>query len=340
MNTITLKSKIIYTKIIISIILFSFILAISSYMLISAFFAENFNLVLFSISILLFIINIIFFIEIYNSGIIIVYNDYIEFRNIFNKIRIKLFYTDIIKWKEEEIKDRRGTISFLDLSLYTSSNKFHIVSNRYKNYTELKNEITSKITENEVFLDEGVLFQQKKIIISAIILIYGLVFFLMARNDLIKSEKYYDLYCKTTEIEGIIANTVKITKGHKSNRYIHLKLEEYPDITFTLAGSEYQKTNKSLFIKNVKKGDSIYLKITINDYLKKIVKNKELDFLEKSINNKFINIYGIYVKPKTYLRIDNIEIYLVEQCQKDALGSIILGFLIMALVLGLSNNIR
>jgi hypothetical protein len=63
--------------------------------------------------------------------------------------------------------------------------------------------------------------------------------------------------------------------------------------------------NTENFIHNVKQGDTISLSILKDEFAKKITKEKELNFYDKSVNYGIISVFGVSDKNQNYLNIYN-----------------------------------
>jgi hypothetical protein len=102
-----------------------------------------------------------------------------------------------------------------------------------------------------------------------------------------------------------IINEVKIHKGSKNARSIKLKLADYPGFTFDLDGVAYTVTDKYSFVKDLVQGDMVQVQMTKEQFHKKLTKEWELDFWDKSINYRIISIYGLRGKGRNYLALQD-----------------------------------
>jgi hypothetical protein len=109
---------------------------------------------------------------------------------------------------------------------------------------------------------------------------------------------------KHTELQAItgeIINIAKIKKGAKGSRTIEIKLKSYPEFSFNISGNAFAATNAARYVENVTTGDTLYLDILKDDYLKKLVQEKPLNFCDRYLNYSFISVYGLRHKNITYL---------------------------------------
>ena len=70
--------------------------------------------------------------------------------------------------------------------------------------------------------------------------------------------------------------------------------------------------NAGAFVSETKKGDTLTVSIKKEDYEKKLIKTKPLDFFDKSIYNSDIGVFSLSNKGKTYLSVAHYESELLE----------------------------
>jgi hypothetical protein len=123
-------------------------------------------------------------------------------------------------------------------------------------------------------------------------------------------------------ISGTIINKAEVTSPAKGGDYVHIQLAEYPEYTFTISGISFKALYTQLYVENVKIGDTLYLEITKNDYVKKITKeDKNLTFSDKYVNYKSIQVYTLADKEYQYSTLDD---YQLCQDANNHLGVILL----------------
>jgi hypothetical protein len=110
-----------------------------------------------------------------------------------------------------------------------------------------------------------------------------------------------DITCLT----DIITSEVKIDIGGKGNRSIHILLKKYPDFEFTINGVAFKETYSDSYVDFVKMGDTISIDIQTDEYFKKLTKEKPLGFWDKSVNYRFISVYGLRDKNNDYLTLSD-----------------------------------
>ena len=107
-----------------------------------------------------------------------------------------------------------------------------------------------------------------------------------------------------TSLTATITSPVEIHKGSKNSKSIKLSLAEYPEFSFDLDGVAYSSTDKKAFINDHETGDKINVLITTEIYEKKLTKERDLAFWDKTNNYKFISIYGLKDDNRAYLTLD------------------------------------
>jgi hypothetical protein len=141
----------------------------------------------------------------------------------------------------------------------------------------------------------------KKIIATVLILIGISLLYISSKSYIEKNQPIENT--DLTKLTDIITNEVKLNNGGKGSKSILLNLKKYPEFKFQIIGNGFQAMNIDNFLNNVKQGDTISLHILTEDFNKKITKEKELTFYDKSVNYSFIHVLGVSDKNKTYLNI-------------------------------------
>jgi hypothetical protein len=124
-----------------------------------------------------------------------------------------------------------------------------------------------------------------------------------------------------TSIEGVITTKPKIKRRDNS---ISFELSQYPNFTFQISGKIYFATHTEDFVSNVNAKDTIAIDILTDDYEKKLTRDKEMNYLDKSINYRFISIYGLRANGYTFLSLKD---YNKEKKSDDRLGVWFFGLL-------------
>lgn len=141
----------------------------------------------------------------------------------------------------------------------------------------------------------------KKIIAGVLILI-GTSFLYISLKFYIEKKQTIE-NSDLTKLTDVITNEVKLNTGGKGSKSILLNLKKYSEFKFQIIGNGIQAMNIDNFLNSVKQGDTISLSILTEDFNKKITKEKELNFFDKSVNYGFISVLGVSDKNQTYLNI-------------------------------------
>ena len=136
---------------------------------------------------------------------------------------------------------------------------------------------------------------------------FAMVFFLVGLFSLYISLRFYidkseEVFIKDlTTLTDVISNKVEIHKGSKGSKSIFLYFKNYSDFQFQISGIAYSAMNTDKFIDNVKQGDTISVAIKTDEFHKKIIKEKELGFYDKSVNYGIISVFELSDKNLNYL---------------------------------------
>lgn len=231
-----------------------------------------------------------------------IYVDKFESRTFFDIFKNTINYEDINSWTETK-KENKTEIWF-DLTIYSNKTKFCISSLYYHDYQSIKAILTNgkkRNIKNEKTNEERIkLYFKIFILLFGLLIIYGVFYISKNRTEKIFIEE-------TIRIEDVITNKPQIEKGSRGSRFVHIKLKKFPKFTFQLAGVNYSATYISDLVDKVKVGDTLYLDIKKDDYLKKLAKEKELGFWDKYSNYEFIYIVGLKDKNMEYLSVDDFN---------------------------------
>ena len=93
----------------------------------------------------------------------------------------------------------------------------------------------------------------------------------------------------------------------KSKVYVQIRLKEYPNFKFHVGSIHYNALSKG-FISDFNKEDSIYLDILTYDFERKLQKSKKLNLSEKLINYKFIEVFSIRSKDRSYMELSDVNL--------------------------------
>ena len=107
---------------------------------------------------------------------------------------------------------------------------------------------------------------------------------------------------ETIQISSTLSLVEKVTGGrHGGVPSLHIGLADHPDFTFTVNSGVMSEQSIDIFIHDSKIGDRVYLKILAKDMRRKIRKEEELTFWDRSINYRFIDIIGLHYADLTYV---------------------------------------
>ena len=112
----------------------------------------------------------------------------------------------------------------------------------------------------------------------------------------------------TEVIVGNIAHPPELRKSTKNIKSLTIKLTQFSSFIFKLNGQELKALDEE-FIKEVKEGEEISLRIWKNTYEKKISAIQDLTFRDKHFKFHEIDILGISKSQKEYLPVQSVNRY-------------------------------
>jgi hypothetical protein len=247
-----------------------------------------------------------------------IYNDRLEVLSLFNSVKKVIYLNEITTWTEIEKENKY--YKWQELTIFTDTTKYCIVSNYYSNFLALKKALTKgKPRNHEKEKQHNRRVTYVYVIAFAIIgiaLLYGTYY----TNSKIGTELTDD---DLTTITDVITNKPEITKGRKGHRSIDIKLKSYPEFDFDVSGISYKATYASHYADEVKTGDSLTLQILTSEYEGKLLKTKPLGFWAKHSHYYNIDVYGLSDAKNTYLKVSNYNI------EKDDDRSFVFWFLLV-----------
>lgn len=130
-------------------------------------------------------------------------------------------------------------------------------------------------------------------------LIYGGLSSYFKPNDELNSLKF-------KSISGSIIATPKSHNGSGRGdySYVRFKLRDYPNVLFEIENSGYDATYRDQLY-NIQPNDSVFLKIKIEDYEKKISREKQLNLSDKIDASSVVLVYEFWDKNVKYLSLNN-----------------------------------
>jgi hypothetical protein len=229
-----------------------------------------------------------------------IYKDRIEIKSLFGKTKQPIYRKEITSWTETDHRSKGK--SWQALTLYLGEKKYSLSSNIYKNYDQIKEELVQGImrdSELEQTLKKKKFKQAGLLFLSFGIFFLGLFFYNYSNKS--KALSSTDL----TRLEQVVTSPIAIHKGSKGKRSIRLRLKDYPDFKFEIDDNTFRATNAEAFVANVETGDTLFVDVITNDYQKKLTKEKELGFFDKTINYRTIDVYGLADKNNAYLSLQS-----------------------------------
>jgi hypothetical protein len=237
-----------------------------------------------------------------NPRIVYLYENFIAFRSGVFLREVKIQKSEIISWSE--IHKTAKNTEWDELTIFTNSAKYNFLSKNYKGYGLLKEKLTEGVQRNSGFEDDW----QKRITIKAgkIMIISGIFFMFFCVKSCQKKDEKFDS-TQLTEINEIVVAGIKIEKASKGRRVIKLQFDSYPEYRFKIDGIAFHAMDTEAFVSETNKGDTLTVSIKKEDYEKKLIKSRPLDFFDKSIYNPDIDIFSLSRKEKRYLSLDQYQ---------------------------------
>lgn len=222
-------------------------------------------------------------------------------KTIFNTHKKTIYLNNITHYNEIDKKNKYS--KWKDLTIYTPTGKHKISSSIISKYGQLKARITLGKKRDFHSEKQWVFNNNFKFGVGFILL--GLIFTIgMLRIYYKKDEIIHKSQLST--INATIDNHLKIERK-KSSQRIKITLKEYPSFIFEISGINFKAAFPSQIVSDLSKGDLIELDIMTETYQKKLLKTKDLDFWDKTINFNLITINGLRKGNKTYLHLSNIN---------------------------------
>lgn len=111
---------------------------------------------------------------------------------------------------------------------------------------------------------------------------------------------------KFKTIAGSIIATPESHKGSGRGdySYVRFKIKDYPHVLFEMENSGYDATYK-YELYNIKPNDSVFLKISLEDYEKKISREKKMNLWDKIDASSVVLVYEFWDKNNKYLSLND-----------------------------------
>ncbi|WP_338769469.1 hypothetical protein WAF17_09910 [Bernardetia sp. ABR2-2B] len=239
-------------------------------------------------------------------------NEKLVVKSIFGYSKKIILLEDIVRYAELEQNQEDDKDRVFVLTIYTKTKKCFLTT-QMSNYEQFKHILTQNAKDDSEAQKRVVDNPQKKftayvhLIGGALMMIIGLgLCYVVMTNwtgEPILNEQI-------TNIKGTLVEDIEIDSDANGNESIKILLQEYPKFSFSVASIA---ATSSKVETGLKKGDVITLGILNDEYLKKFTKTKSLEFWDKYINYKVINVYRIQANNKKYLALDNLN----KESKKD-----------------------
>ena len=235
--------------------------------------------------------------------------------------RIIVFSFFKTKIKTLRLKDIVKTHEFLDengngstLTVRTAKSKYSIGrdDNEY-DYNRIKEtiikgaNISSKNVQNVSEMKKSGENSTRKLMLGfsvAAMLFYLWLIYVGISSYLKPNDELNGLKVKT--VRGLIIATPEAHKrsGRGDYSYVRFKIKSYPNVLFEMENSGYDATYKDELY-NIKPNDSVFLKITFEDYEKKISREKQLSLSDQIDASGVVLVYEFWDKNFKYLSLNN-----------------------------------
>lgn len=107
-------------------------------------------------------------------------------------------------------------------------------------------------------------------------------------------------------VKGSITATPESHKGSGRGdySYVRFKIKDYPNVLFEMENSGYDATYKNKLY-NISPNDSVFLKISLEDYEKKIAREKQLSLSDKIDASNVVLVYEFWDNNFKYLSLND-----------------------------------
>lgn len=228
------------------------------------------------------------------------YKDRLEILSLTGNPKRTVYYKDIDGYAELDKAERSAR--WKHLVLYTTHGNCEISGRYYTNYEEMKQRlIEGKVKDAEAEnKDARKTLKQLCALFAGFALLSAGVTLCFIFQDNRPAEQ-----SAVTHISGVITNQPEISHVSRGSDFIRIYLEQHPAFVFDIKGAAYRSMQKQPYLHNVVPGDTLYLGIAADDYLKKLTRKKKLSFFDKTVNYRFIKVYELSDSNYNYLLLTN-----------------------------------
>jgi hypothetical protein len=251
------------------------------------------------LSLLFGVFGIFSVLSIFLLNVFVISGDKLIIKSVFGYIKNEINILDIVSFTEIEKESKYD--KWKELVIFTQISRYKISSNLTENFEQFKNAIIQG-KQREVHY-ENLWRKRVNRNLGIGFLTIGLLFVILFING-IKNSNDRILEKDLTTIESIITNKIEIIRPSKGSPYIKIELKDFPNFLFNVSNNVFYATNTELFNSNVKKGDTLFLAISKEEFETKITKEISPGFLTKHFNYQFISPYKIWDKKNIYLDLN------------------------------------
>jgi hypothetical protein len=261
-----------------------------------------------------------------------VYTDRLEITNVLSRKTEVIYYDTIRYWTEKEQKDRSG--KYKVLTIWTDTRHFGLSGQGFADYNEVKQIITRAIPEGKNEEARIKAIEQRN---GGFILLGFSLLPLLAILYLLGQRTADIRPTELSPVSGTLAKNLKVDISGKHNDIyqVYLHLVEYPGFTFRVSnGAGYKSIYPSAhqLIMDVMKGDSITLNIFTDVAKRKLSNELPLRFFDKTLEYRFIDVYGIKHNNISYFNLETYNI--IHRGSDQSTGYIIAIIAFFALLSG------
>ncbi len=226
------------------------------------------------------------------------YDDHVEIFSVFGFQRQTILLNDIKAWAEtDESNDGK---KWKRLTLYTDPGSFSITSTKLPEYDGIKQFLTTGRPEENRAVKGWWQINTGKF-----------AYPLMAAGVLLRYLAYVSFeYCRKpvlaadlTTITYSVETRPRYSQG-KGAVDIILEVPKYPEFHFAVPEALMTNQQRWSFMDSIRHHDTVSIDIAIDEYQKKLGKTKPVDILDMGTNFRWINVYGLKLKGKSYSSLE------------------------------------
>ncbi|MBI1307199.1 MAG: hypothetical protein GC181_11405 [Bacteroidetes bacterium] len=264
---------------------------------------------------------------------IVVFSDRIEEQNQKGDVKKVTMRSEFTSWVLlSQLPIPKERIRFEELILFKGKKKYRLAALYINEFENIVSVLTEKLPNNKDYI-ENYSSRFKKgnnlgiLILGIMVLSMGMISGFRKTDDTQPSD--------LVMVKGTLKDSMEVDYI-KRNTSLLLHLHEYPDFVFRLSGAQKLPMHPEKIAAKFENGDSVFVRIRKDDFLKKISREKKLSFSDKHFNYKFIDIYGLRNSNSEYIRYDDLNIVITSK-ENTYLG---VAFIIVGFVLVVFGGVR